>query len=91
MATALILAETTWGDHMDWGPGWWIAMAVLMAAFWIAVILGIVWLVRSQSETHRHPGEPNAIELLDLRFARGEISADEYRERRTTLQEHRDT
>ncbi len=74
------------GDHMgDWGAGWWILMAVLMVAFWGLVIVGIIWLGRSVGwGQHQHAG-PGAVELLDRRLAEGEISPDEYRERRAVL------
>ncbi len=75
-----------WGDHMgDWGAGWWILMAVLMVAFWGLLIVGILSLVRSMGWGHHHQGGPGAVELLDRRLAHGEITPDEYRERRAVL------
>lgn len=75
-----------WGSGA-WGMGaWgWIAMVLL----WVLVILGIVWLVRqllpSQGRS-RDGREDRALEVLRERFARGEISAEEYESRRHTLQ-----
>lgn len=85
-----VLAETGWDHHMDdWGAGWWILMAFMMVVFWGLVILGIVWLIRSLSGghwgwSHQHAGT-SAQELLDRRLASGEISPEEYRERRAVL------
>jgi putative membrane protein len=70
----------------DWhhdGPGWWI---VFVPLFWIAVVTGIVLLVRSRGGW----GPPrmareSALEVLDRRYAQGEIDIDEYRERRSVL------
>jgi len=80
------LAGVEWGAHMDgWSSGGWIAMVVGRVLFWALVIAGIVWLVRSASWGPQQNGPGSAIDLLDRRFAAGEISADEYRERRAVL------
>jgi putative membrane protein len=70
-------------------------MSVLLLLFWGLVIAAIVALVRSLGGT-RQGGPPasssfadrgrlNAEELLDERFARGEIDQDEYTRRRQLL------
>lgn len=66
--------------------GWWIVMVMMMIVFWGLVIAGIVWLIRSLPWRHggRHDGG-DALDLLDRRFAAGEMSIDEYRERRSIL------
>jgi putative membrane protein len=68
----------------DWGPGWWIVMGLMMIVFWGLVVAGIVWLVR-----YLTPGsdrrETNATELLNRRLALGEVSVEEYEERRRAL------
>ena len=82
-----LLADSGFGDHMDnWGAGWWILMMVMMVVFWGLVILGVVWLVRSLGPGHHHHHGASAIEVLDSRLAHGEISPDEYRERRSVLE-----
>jgi putative membrane protein len=84
--TAALLTLADYGNHMDdWGAGWWILMALMMIVFWGLVIGGIVWLVRTlMAERHGH-GRESPIELLDRRLASGEISPEEYRERRDML------
>ena len=74
--------------HMDWDGAWWPVMAVGMVLFWGLVIFGIVWIVRELG----HPGErsrtrpgSDALATLDHRFAAGEISTEEYQERRSVL------
>jgi len=66
-------------------------MGLGMLLFWGLVIVGIVWLVRevagprhysSGSGSHRGP---DPLATLDHRLAAGEISPDEYRERREIL------
>lgn len=85
----LILAD--YGGHMDdWGPGWWIAMGLMMIVFWGLVIAGGVWLVRTlMAERHGNAGE-KPIDLLERRLANGEVSPEEYRERREVLLGARD-
>ncbi len=81
-----------WG--YDWGWGGWLVMSVLLLLFWGLVIAAIIALVRYLGGT-RQDGPPasspadrgrlNAEELLDERFARGEIDQDEYTRRRQLL------
>ena len=77
---------------MGWGGMWfgWL----MMIGFTIAVIVLIVWLVRLSApgvtssagpigSDHR---TPPALEILQARYARGEISKEEYLDVRATLQ-----
>lgn len=83
-----VLADIDWDGHMDLDGGWWIVMALGMILFWGLVILGVVWLVRELArprDEHRGTAEPDALGILDRRLAAGEISPDEYRERRAVL------
>jgi len=80
----------------DWGygSGWMFVLPVL----WIGLLALIVWAVVSLVQRGRTPnrGEGRAEprrdtpeEILDRRFARGEIEVDAYREARARLAEHR--
>lgn len=84
---ALYLAHDGWDGHMgDWGAGEWIAMAAMMVVLWGLVIGAVVWLVRSLADRDRgRHREPSALELLERRFAMGELSVEEYEERRRIL------
>jgi putative membrane protein len=84
VAQALPLADT-WGMHGDVGAGWMILMMAVMVLFWAAIVLGIVWLVRGATGGWAGPRSESATEVLQRRFAEGEISADEYRTRREVL------
>jgi putative membrane protein len=68
---------------------YWHGMGVwgwaMMLAFWLAVVILIVWVVRS-SVSPRAPEDRGAFRILDERLAKGEIDADEYRERRAVLE-----
>jgi putative membrane protein len=66
----------------DWGMGWFGMLFMLL--FWVLVIVGIVfmvrWLVRNTGN-RGHSGistGSQALEILKERFARGEISRDEF-------------
>ena len=72
---------------MAFAGGWWILSGPL---FWLLLIVGIVFLVRAGG---RSPwtggGRETAIDVLERRFAEGELSLEEYRERRSVLEEKR--
>ena len=67
-----------WG-HMDgWGGGWMWLWGTLMMLSWVAIIAAAVWLF-SRSRDGSQPSR--AREILDERYARGELTSEEYRER----------
>jgi len=76
-----------------WHNGWtgtnWVLMAVLMLLFWGAVAALVLWLLANrrvpQPPTPARPDGPQARAILDERLARGELSAEEYQERRDLL------
>ncbi len=71
-----------WFDgHGWWMGGWW------MVLFWLGVALLFLWGVRQlagrdESATARHNAPPpptdSALEIVKRRYARGEISREEY-------------
>ncbi|MEO9256271.1 MAG: SHOCT domain-containing protein [Tepidiformaceae bacterium] len=74
------LLQMGWdGNHMDgWGWGGWLAMSMLMVLFWGGVVAAGILLVRWTS-THSHaPSSPSALDIARERFARGEISDEEF-------------
>lgn len=75
-----------WGD--GWGAG--IAWVLLMLLFWGGLVILVVFLVRGfLVPPARRPGEsgrPDPRDILAERFARGEISEDEFQERRRVLE-----
>jgi putative membrane protein len=77
---------TRW--HDGWGPGAWIAMVFVMLVFWTIVVGAIIAIVRSDHlHHHEHPRSRihDAERILAERFARGEIDADEYKQRSDLL------
>jgi putative membrane protein len=72
--------------------GFWLMTFLLNVAFVLvlvaAVALGVRWLVRSLNSPPaggHAAGEDSALAVLRERFARGEIDADEFEQRRRTL------
>lgn len=73
------------GQMMGHGMGWGSALALWLLVL-MAIIAGVVWLVRTLSDRPSHNGSGNsAIRILEERFARGEIDRDEFEEKRRTL------
>lgn len=76
------------GGHMgSWG---WIGM-LMMLLFWFGVIALIVWAVSGNtasrtSSTNDRPREDRALSILRERFARGELTEEEYDRARRTLE-----
>jgi len=66
-----------WGMH--WG-GW---------LLWILLIMGVVWvLTRAQSgrQSHQSQQRETPLDVLQRRYAEGELSTEEYEERKERLQ-----
>jgi uncharacterized membrane protein len=64
------------------GGGLAIVWGLTGVAFWILLIALLVLLVRGMRTTARASGGP-AVRLLEERYARGEITREEFLERRT--------
>ncbi|WP_165984997.1 SHOCT domain-containing protein [Streptomyces sp. YIM 98790] len=86
---------------MYWDGGGWMWMMAIAPLVWIALIGLVVWAVirlsqntsrtggEAGSRDHGMPGRESAEEILDRRFARGEIDAEEYTQARGHLARHR--
>ncbi|MBA3336078.1 MAG: hypothetical protein H0T49_00775 [Chloroflexia bacterium] len=82
MNTAVVLAHPNDGDFPGgWDSGWWWVLRPLMLLIWIVVTALVVrWVLRSRGR--REPtGMERAREILAERYARGEVSLEEYQER----------
>jgi putative membrane protein len=71
------------------GMGWdgWLVMTLVMVAFWGLVVWGVVAIFRGTRDTDAATGagRRDPMEILDERFARGEIDAEEYHDRQVVL------
>ena len=79
-----------WYDH---DMNWWrcASMGVGMVLFYALLITGIVVLIKYASTdraTQPPPEAPSPEQVLAARFARGEISEREYRDRLAVLRDH---
>ena len=63
-----------------WGAGPWFLVFPLL---WLAVIVGLVFVFRRSG--WRHPPTGSGETVLAERYARGEITEDEYRKRVSVL------
>lgn len=83
-----LFAQGTGWRHMNgWDGGWMWLWGTLMMLTWVAIIVAAVWLLlRSGRGGRRTQGSERAREILDERLASGEITPEEYRERRDMLQ-----
>jgi putative membrane protein len=92
------LMLTQWRDY-GWGHGpgmmgrgfgmGWLGL-IMMAVFWVVVIVAIIFLIRwlsvsSSSKWHTLKPEESALEILKKRYARGEINKEEFEEKKKDL------
>ncbi len=67
---------------MDWFGGGWI----MMLAWWVLIILGIIALVKWLAGQKSQPKtEDSALEILKRRYASGKISKQEFEEKKKDL------
>ena len=64
---------------------------IFMIFFWVAVIAGLVWLVKTVGGSNlQFPGQiqsgANAREILDQRYARGDLDREQYEIMKKDLQ-----
>ena len=66
--------------HMGWGMGFWWVFPMLM-------FIGMIALCVFMARMHWHPRDysRSALELLAERYAKGEVSKDEYEEKRSVI------
>jgi len=79
-----------WHHGWDWGWGHMIFGSLMMILFWGGVILAIILAVRWIGGGFYHGSSPSAErktphEILEERFARGEIDKEEFEEQKRLL------
>jgi putative membrane protein len=79
--------------HMGDGGDWWMFFGMLMmVAPWIAIIWAVAFVVRRPLDRQTDEGaraEPTALDILEQRYARGEVSDEEFDAKRRTLSDAR--
>ena len=83
-----------WYNDGSMGAGGWGAMILMMSLFWGAVIFAGIKIFRGNSNTRGSREREsvdggaavrNPMDMLDERFARGEIESEEYEARKAAL------
>jgi len=59
----------------------------MMVLFWVAIILLVIWVVRSLFPRETRSGHDLALETLQQRYAKSEINAAEYEQARARLEQ----
>jgi putative membrane protein len=82
-------------DWMGWGGMAGLLMTVFMLGFWVLIIAGIILVVRAVSApagrdqgppADRGPVRSRGLEILEERYARGEIDREEFMQRKADLE-----
>ncbi len=89
-AQAQTYDRSGWGHGWDWGWGHMLSGGLMMILFWGGIILVIVFAVRALGGGSSHSTSPatsrnKALDIVQERFARGEIDKDEFEERKRLL------
>jgi len=71
---------------MMWGGGYGMIGGLMMLVFWGLVIFLIVVAVRRFTNGNSAPKQPDALDVLRDRFAKGEIDEEEFQKRKSTLE-----
>jgi putative membrane protein len=78
------------GAMYHWGYGWWPFGMVLWPVLSIALVLLFVWALWSPRAPHVVAGAPrrsSGLDVLEERYARGEIGRDEYLQKKADIRD----
>ncbi len=70
-----------------WGYGMGLLGALFMLVIWVLVIVGLVYLIRwlAHSVKRGEKREDTALDILKKRYAKGEISKEEFEDKRKDI------
>ncbi|HOM70956.1 MAG TPA: SHOCT domain-containing protein [Armatimonadota bacterium] len=78
--------------HWWFRDGWWLGgwfMYIFMMLFWILIIVGFILLIRWIAARPAEAGptmQGSALEILNARYARGEITREQYLDMRKDIE-----
>lgn len=77
---------------MNWGYGAGWLMGIINIVFWVAVIIGVIYLIKWLSSSSKQKGQEGksgdmALDILRERYAKGDISKEEFEEKKKVLKE----
>ena len=87
-SNAALADERTYRDHMMWGGGWFlgpIMMLIFLAIIVFVVVLLVRWLWPGGSIAQSGANSKSAMNILEERFARGEIEKEEFEEKKRVI------
>ncbi len=76
-------------DMMDFGVlgmGWMFFGWIFMILFWGAVVLLIIWIYKQVTGTKDVASVESALEILNKRYAKGEIDKKEFEKKKKDLE-----
>jgi putative membrane protein len=79
-----------WGFMGNWGGAWWGPFGMIIwLLFLVAIVVAVVWLLRATTlGGGREPPPPRravGLDILEERYARGEIDRNEYLQKKQDL------
>ncbi len=78
------IAALAAGSNWDHGGFWWFPFALL----WVVLLGTAIWFIACNVRRGEPSGLERARDILAERYARGEVSGEEYRERLDELSRH---
>ena len=73
------------------GIGFWVFWLLFRGLFWVILIVFVIWAITRVSGAQgisRPSFRSNGLDILEQRYARGEISREEYLEKRKDILAH---
>ena len=80
-----------WMDYERYGMGWpwlgWLGMALFWVILIVLVLVAVKYLAAGRrSNVSKSERKPDALAVLEERYARGEINREEYMQKREDLE-----
>ena len=81
---------TDWGMMGGWGGGWLGLSGMLIWLLLLTLfVVGVIWLVRNTASSREPPQQSGrrspGLDVLDERYAKGEIDRDEYLHKKSDI------
>jgi len=84
--TAWLSSDTGWLNGIGWAT--WVAVAVSMLVLWGLAVAIVAALTPTGARRSRATAGPGPLQVLNERFARGEIDEAEYQQRSAAFDPH---